>query len=83
MALWPRRGLDVTGCWPVIAVGLLLVSTNADSQSCRVAKQLAHAHGHRRLDWIVLLDPVASEAMACWSSIAEHVQAPIRDGCPW
>ena len=59
-----------------------LVSTNADSHSCRVAKQLAHAHGHRRLDWIVLLDPVASEAMACWSSIAEHVQAPHQGRLP-
>ena len=44
-----------------------LVSTHADPQSCRVAKQLAHSHGHRRLDWIVLLDPVASEAMVLHS----------------
>jgi competence protein ComEC len=53
-----------------------LVGINVDSRSCCVAKQLAHAYGHRRLDWIVLLDPVESEAMACWSSIAEHVKAP-------
>ena len=59
-----------------------LLSTNADSRGCRVAKQLANAHGHRRLDWIVLLDPVASEAMACWNSIAEHVQAPHQGRLP-
>ena len=53
-----------------------LLSTKADAWSCRVAKQLAHVHGHRRLDWIVLLDPVASDAMGCWTSLAEHVQAP-------
>jgi competence protein ComEC len=59
-----------------------LVSTHADPQSCRVAKQLAHAHGHRRLDWIVLLDPVASEAMGCWTLMAEHVQAPHQGQLP-
>ncbi|MDB4653638.1 ComEC/Rec2 family competence protein [Synechococcus sp. AH-551-E02] len=59
-----------------------LVSTHADPQSCRVAKQLAHAHGHRRLDWIVLLDPVASEAMGCWFLMAEHVQAPHQGQLP-
>ena len=59
-----------------------LVSTHADPQSCRVAKQLAHAHGHRRLDWIVLLDPVASEAMGCWLLMAEHVQAPHQGQLP-
>ena len=59
-----------------------LVSTHADPQSCRVAKQLANTHGHRRLDWIALLDPVASEAMACWNSIAEHVQVPHQGRLP-
>jgi competence protein ComEC len=59
-----------------------LVSTHAEPQSCRVAKQLAHSHGHRRLDWIVLLDPVASEAMGCWMSMAEHVQAPHQGHLP-
>ena len=59
-----------------------LVSTHADPQSCRVAKQLAHSHGHRRLDWIVLLDPVASEAMGCWTLLAEHVQAPHQGRVP-
>ena len=59
-----------------------LVSTHADSQSCRIAQQLAHAHGHRRLDWLVLLDPVASEAMGCWTLMAEHVQAPHQGQLP-
>ena len=59
-----------------------LVSTHADSQSCRVAKQLSHSHGHRRLDWLVLLDPVASEAMGCWTLMAEHVQAPHQGQLP-
>lgn len=59
-----------------------LVSTHADSRSCRVAKQLAHVHGHRRLDWIVLLDPVASEAMGCWTLLAEHVLAPHQGRVP-
>ena len=59
-----------------------LVSTHADSQSCRVAKQLSYSHGHRRLDWLVLLDPVASEAMGCWILMAEHVQAPHQGQLP-
>ena len=58
------RGLDVTGSLARHRGRAALVSTNLDTRSCCVAKQLAHAHGHRRLDWIVLLDPVESVAMA-------------------
>lgn len=63
----PARHLDQLGCWSQL---------RADLQSCRVGKQLAHSHGHRRLDWIVLLDLVASEAMGCWTLMAVHVAAP-------
>ena len=52
-----------------------LVSTRADRRSCAVAQRLAHAHGLGRLDWVMILDPVATEEQACWRSLALHVQA--------
>ena len=43
-----------------------LVSTHGDARSCRMAKRLAAVHGHARLDWMMLLDSVATDVMACW-----------------
>ena len=53
-----------------------LVSTSADASSCRMARRLADVHGHQRLDWVMLLDPVATEAMACWQGLGHRVVAP-------
>ena len=53
-----------------------LVSTSADASSCRMARRLADAHGHGRLDWVMLFDPVATEAMACWEGLGHRVVAP-------
>ena len=41
-----------------------------------MARRLADAHGHGRLDWVMLLDPVATEAMACWQGLGHRVVAP-------
>ena len=53
-----------------------LVSTAADLHACRTARRLSEAHGHARLDWVMVLDPVATEATACWQGLARWVQAP-------
>ena len=53
-----------------------LVGTAADAASCRVASRLADVHGHTRLDWVMLLDPVAPDTLDCWRSLAGHVAAP-------
>jgi competence protein ComEC len=53
-----------------------LVSTSAEASSCRMARRLADVHGHQRLDWVMLLDPVATEAMACWQGLGHRVVAP-------
>ena len=47
-----------------------------------MARRLADVHGHQRLDWVMLLDPVATEAMACWQGLGHRVVAPHqgRDG---
>ncbi len=53
-----------------------LVSLTAGASSCRMARRLADVHGHGRLDWVLLLDPVASEVMACWQGLGHRVVAP-------
>ena len=53
-----------------------LITTKGDQHSCNLAGRLARGHGHTRLDWVMVLDPVATEAISCWSSLARHVQAP-------
>ena len=53
-----------------------LISTSADARACRTARRLSEAHGHGRLDWVLLLDPVATDATACWHGLARRVQAP-------
>ena len=52
-----------------------LVSTHGDARSCRMAKRLAAVHGHARLDLVVLLDPVATDVLACWQALANRVEA--------
>lgn len=57
--------------------GRAALLTNAgDVHSCRRATRLATAHGHRRLDWVVLMDPRGTDALTCWSTLAHHVQVP-------
>ena len=41
-----------------------------------MAQRIAAVHGHHRLDWVVLLDPVASDVLPCWQGLAHHVEAP-------
>ena len=53
-----------------------LVSTHGDVRSCRMAKRLAAVHGHARLDWVLLLDPVATNVLSCWQALAHRVEAP-------
>ena len=50
-----------------------LISSSGDRQGCRVAQRLAGVHGHQRLDWVLLLDPVATETLPCWQAIARTV----------
>ena len=69
-----------------------LVSTNGDARSCRIAQRLAAAHGHARLDWVMLLDPVATDVLLCWkcwrtalrlTSRAEPPSPLVRCCGPW
>ncbi len=53
----------------------VLVSTHGDGRSCWQARRLSEAFGHGRLDWALVLDPVASEAASCWRNLAHTVLA--------
>ena len=53
----------------------VLVSTHGDDLSCSQSRRLSEAFGHARLDWAMVLDPVASEAAACWQQLAHTVVA--------
>ena len=53
-----------------------LVSTHGDVRSCRMAQRIAAVHGHSRLDWVMLLDPVATDVLPCWQELAHRVEAP-------
>ena len=59
-----------------------MVSTHGDARSCRMANRLAAVHGHARLDWVMLLDPVATDVMACWQALAHRVEAPQQGRSP-
>ena len=59
-----------------------LVSTHGDARSCRMAKKLAAVHGHARLDWVMLLDPVATEVLSCWQTLAHRVEASQQGRSP-
>ena len=52
-----------------------MVSSHGDALSCRIAKRLSQGLGHRRLDWIAVLDPVGIDRQACWTSLAHILQA--------
>ena len=52
-----------------------LVSTHGDARSCRIAQRLAAAHGHARLDWVMLLDPVSTDVLLSWQVLANRVEA--------
>ena len=41
-----------------------------------LARRHSEAHGHGRLDWVTVLDPVATDAQACWRTLARWVQSP-------
>ena len=53
-----------------------LVSTHGDARSCLMARRIATVHGHARLDWLMLLDPVATDVLPCWQALAHRVEAP-------
>ena len=53
----------------------VLVSTHGDGRSCWQARRLSEAFAHARLDWAMVLDPVASEAASCWRNLAHTVLA--------
>jgi competence protein ComEC len=59
-----------------------LISNRADAVSCRQARQLAEGLGVARLDWALLLDPVAAEDPLCWHQQAGLVVAYGDDGMP-
>ena len=59
-----------------------LVSNRADPSSCHQARQLAAALGVARLDWALLLDPVAPADPACWRRQAGLVLAYGEDTAP-
>ena len=50
-----------------------MVSRYADPRSCQMAAKLAAAHGHARLDWILLLDPAVGDGMSCWRKLGNTV----------
>jgi competence protein ComEC len=52
-----------------------LMSSHGDLLSCHLAQQLAQGYGHRRLDWVVVMDPVASDHISCWTPFAHTVRA--------
>ena len=52
-----------------------LMSSHGDLLSCQLAQQLAQGYGHRRLDWLVVMDPVASDHISCWTPLAHTVRA--------
>ena len=52
-----------------------LISSHGDLLSCQLAQQLGHGYGHRRLDWVMVMDPVASDHIDCWTTLAHTVRA--------
>ena len=47
-----------------------------------MAKKLAAVYGHARLDWVLLLGPVATDVLACWQALAHRVEAPQQGQAP-
>ena len=59
-----------------------LISSRADPFSCRQVVSLAKGLGLPRLDWVLLLDPVASQDPACWREQSDLVVAYGDDSLP-
>ena len=59
----------------------VLVSTSADGRVCQQARDLAHGLGVRRYDWVLVLDPVATDTPTCWSGLSPTWLAEV-DGLP-
>ena len=59
-----------------------LITNRADPYSCQQARQLASALGVARLDWALLLDPVAPAEPACWRRQAGLVLAYGEEAAP-
>jgi competence protein ComEC len=59
-----------------------LISTRADPQSCRRARQLATGHGMSRYDWLLLLDPLPAPDLECWRELAGLVVAEAEGLAP-
>ena len=47
-----------------------------------MANKLAAVHGHARLDWVMLLDPVATDVLSCWQALAHRVEASHQGRSP-
>ena len=47
-----------------------------------MAKRLAEVHGHHQLDWVLLLDPVATDTLPCWQSFARMLVAEQQGQMP-
>ena len=47
-----------------------------------MAKRLAAVHGHARLDWVLLVDPVATDVLLCWQALAHRVEASQQGRSP-
>ncbi|MFM7652577.1 MAG: ComEC/Rec2 family competence protein [Vulcanococcus sp.] len=58
-----------------------LISRQGDGLSCSRSRQLATALGVQRYDWILLLDPLASEQPDCWRALTPTLLAQ-QDGSP-
>ena len=59
-----------------------MVSSHGDAVSCQGAKRLSHGLGHRRLDWIAVLDPMGVDQQSCWAALAHTLQAEQRGRLP-
>lgn len=59
-----------------------LISSSADPFSCRQARSLVSGLGLPRLDWLLLLDPVAAEDPSCWQQQSALVVAYGDDSLP-
>ena len=52
-----------------------LISSHADPYSCHQARRLTLGLGLQRLEWLLLLDPVATEVPDCWRRLSPLVVA--------
>jgi competence protein ComEC len=59
-----------------------LIASHGDGPSCAQARKLTAGVGVQRLDWLLLLDPVAPADPACWRALAGVVVAYGEEGLP-